>query len=84
MQLSNNPCMVHDLGIQDFLSRLDLSKDIDKATRRPAYDELYPDNWAGDREKEEMHKSAFSKMINWPVDDKNEVSGPIQSCIIHT
>ena len=38
------------------------------------YHKLYPENWAGDRNKEEFHKSVFLKMITWPFDDKNMVS----------
>ena len=74
MTISSNPGLVHDLGLHGLLSRLDLSKDVDKDTKHPTYDELYPDNWAGDTEKEEMHKNTFRKMINWPVDDANNVS----------
>ena len=63
---------LHKCGLHGLMSKLDLSKD-GEGTRRPNYDELYPENWAGNREKEEIHKSAFLKMIQWPVDDKNMV-----------
>ena len=42
--------------------------------RRLNYNEIYPENWTGDRNKEEIHKSVFRKMITWPFDDKNMVS----------
>ena len=65
--------MATSLDIPDLLSRLDLSKEA-ADTRMPAYEELYPDRWAGDRQAEERHRDAVYKIVNWPTDDKNMAS----------
>ena len=54
------------------MSRLDLSGNVSD-TRIPAYDDLYPDGWAGDRQAERRHRDDVQKIYNWPTDDKNMV-----------
>ena len=39
-----------------------------------SYDELYPENWANNKEMEERHREIIKKVQGWPTNEKNEVS----------
>eukprot|EP00092_Neocalanus_flemingeri_P023610 GFUD01025604.1.p1 GENE.GFUD01025604.1~~GFUD01025604.1.p1 ORF type:complete len:567 (+),score=140.62 GFUD01025604.1:112-1812(+) len=68
--MSSNLDIVTSLNLHGLLSRLDLSKGVSN-TRMAAYEDLYPDGWAGDRGAERRHKEAVYKIVNWPRDDEN-------------
>ena len=69
---SSNPDIVTNLDLSGLLSRLELSGNVSD-TRMPAYEDLYPDRWAGDRQAEGRHRDSIHKIVNWPTDDKNMV-----------
>ena len=58
------------------LNSLDLSKlnsQFNSQYRLPSYDKLYPTNWCGDTQADEIHRDAVDKIVNWskdPVDKK--------------
>ena len=39
-----------------------------------SYEELYPDNWANNKEIEDRHREPVKKLQRWPNDEKNQVS----------
>ena len=39
-----------------------------------SYEELYPDNWANNKEVEDRHRELVKKLQRWPTDEKNQVS----------
>ena len=71
-ELSLSPDLVKDLGIEDLMSRLDLSRD-QSDSRRPSYDELYPTGWARNKHAEFRHREAVHKIVHWPASDNNKV-----------
>lgn len=38
-----------------------------------SYEELYPDNWANNKEKEDRHRELVKKLQRWPTDEKNQL-----------
>ena len=71
MAVTADKDLVNSLNLHDLLSRLDLSKDT--KMRKPVYEDLYPDNWAGDSQAERRHREAVLKIINWPTFNNIEV-----------
>ena len=70
--LAVDPNIVTSLELHELMSRLDLSKD-ESESRRPSYDELYPDGWAWDKQAELRHREAVHKIVHWPANDKHVV-----------
>ena len=66
--MSSNQDIVTSLDLHGLLSKLDLSD-----RRISAYEDLYPDGWAGDRQAEEKYRDAVCKIVHWPTDDMNRV-----------
>ena len=64
---------MNNLALEEILSRLDLSKDVEE-TKMPEYNKLYPDNWMADANKREQHQETVTKIVRWPIDENNKVS----------
>ena len=73
MNLSQDPKTVNSLALEELLSRLDLSKDVEQTTI-PQYKELYPENWMADANIRNKHQDMFTKIVRWPMDENNLVS----------
>jgi len=64
---------VENLELSQMLEELDLKESI---PRMPAYDDLYPKNWANNDDLERRHRELMRKIKLWPIitiNDKNEV-----------
>ena len=64
---------VENLELSQMLEELDLKESI---PRMPAYDDLYPKNWANNDDLERRHRELMRKIKLWPIipiDGKNEV-----------
>jgi len=71
VNISRDPKTVNSLGLEELLSRLDLSKNVEE-TRRPEYKELYPENWVADAKIREQHQETVNKIVRWPRDENNQ------------
>merc|ERR1712226_1671884 len=63
---------VENLELSQMLEELDLKESI---PRMPAYDDLYPKNWANNDDLERRHRELMHKIKLWPIitiNDKNE------------
>ena len=70
--LSTHPDIVQSLDLTTLMASIDLSKD-EEETKLPTYEQMYPDNWAGDKVVEGIHKEAVLKILSWPRDENNKV-----------